>query len=175
MLQLAEEIVLFDKSKHQRDSCDCGNDVLNVYLKQHLSQNLKQNLIQAYVALEKNSNRILGYYTLSSASISHSELPTEMAKKLPKYPIPAILISRLACDKVTREAQLKLGSKLVIHALKQALKAVEIMGVMCVIVDAKPEAVAFYQKFGFQFLAESENRLYLPMNTIANLFAVESF
>lgn len=117
MLQLAEEIVLFDKSKHQRDSFDCGNETLNLYLKQHLSQNLKQNLIQAYVALEKDSNRILGYYTLSSAAICHADLPTDMAKKLPKYPIPAILISRLACDKVTREAQSKLGSKLLIHAL----------------------------------------------------------
>lgn len=108
---------------------------------------------------------------MSSASISHAELPLEIAKKLPKYPIPAILISRLACDKVTREAQLKLGSKLVIHALRQALKAVEIMGVMCVVVDAKPEAVAFYQRFGFQFLVESENRLYLPVSTIAGLFS----
>jgi ribosomal protein S18 acetylase RimI-like enzyme len=170
MLQLAEEIVLFDKSKHQRDSFDCGNEALNSYLKQHLGQNLKHNLIQAYVALEKNSNRVLGYYTLSSASISHTELPKDIAKKLPKYPIPAILISRLACDKQTREAQLNLGSKLVIHALKQALKAVEIIGIMCVIVDAKPEAIAFYQKFGFQILAESENRLYLPVSTITKLF-----
>jgi predicted GNAT family N-acyltransferase len=171
MLQLAEEIVLFDKSKHQRDSFDCGNEVLNVYLKQHLSQNLKQNLVQAYVALEKDSHRILGYYTLSSASISHAQLPLEIAKKLPKYPIPAILISRLACDKATREAQLKLGSKLLIHALRQALKAVEIMGVMCVVVDAEPEAVAFYQKFGFQLLVESGNRLYLPVSTIVELFS----
>ncbi len=76
---------------------------------------------------------------------------------------------------MTREAQLKLCFKLVIHALKQALKAVEIMGVMCVIVDAKPEAVTFYQKFGFQFLTESENRLYLPVITIVKLFAVEPF
>jgi predicted GNAT family N-acyltransferase len=171
MLQLAEEIVPFDKSQHQRDSFDCGNEALNLYLKQHLSQNLKQNLIQAYVALEKDSHRILGYYTLSSTSISHADLPKDMAKKLPQYPIPAILISRLACDNVTREARLKLGSKLLIHALRQALKAVEIMGVLCVVVDAKPEAVAFYQKFGFQFLVESENRLYLPVSTIAELFA----
>lgn len=64
MLQLAEEIVLFDKSKHQRDSFDCGNEALNLYLKQHLSQNLKQNLIQAYVALEKDSHRVLGSHAV---------------------------------------------------------------------------------------------------------------
>ena len=64
---------------------------------------------------------------------------------------------------------LRIGSRLLIHALKQALLASETIGVQCVIVDSKPEAVAFYQRFGFIPLKRDGLKLYLPIRTIKTL------
>jgi len=40
-----------------------------------------------------------GYYTLSSTAVKLAELPNEVARRLPRYPlIPATLLGRLAVD-----------------------------------------------------------------------------
>ena len=87
-----------------------------------------------------------------------------------QYPIPGVLIGRMAVDEKAREQGRRVGSKLLIHALKQALIAADTIGVLCVIVDAKPEAVGFYTRFGFQALKQDDEcRLYLPIQTIKGL------
>lgn len=68
-----------------------------------------------------------------------------------------------------RAAGLRIGSRLLIHALQQALRAAETIGVQYVIVDSKPEAVAFYQRFGFIPLTGDGLKLYLPISTIKTL------
>ena len=161
----------FDAKRHQRKSFCSGNDKLDEYLKKHLSQGVKKGLIQAYV-LSDEQGKILGYYTLSAASVSHTDMPEALAKKLPRYPVPAILIGRMATDETARSQGLRIGSKLLIHALKQALVAADTIGVLCVIVDAKPEAASFYRRFGFQrLIAEDECRLYLSIQTIRGLLS----
>nr|CAA6823946.1 MAG: FIG001353: Acetyltransferase [uncultured Thiotrichaceae bacterium] len=159
----------FDAKRHQRKTFSSGNDKLDEYLKKHLSQGVKKGLIQAYVSVDEQG-KILGYYTLSAASVSHTDMPEALAKKLPRYPIPSILIGRMATDETARSQGLRVGSKLLIHALKQALVAADTIGVLCVIVDAKPEAASFYSRFGFQrLIAEDECRLYISIQTIRGL------
>jgi len=63
----------------------------------------------------------------------------------------------------------RIGSKLLIHALKQALAASDTIGVQCVIVDSKPEAVGFYRRFGFVPLKQDGLKLYLPVSTIRQM------
>jgi predicted N-acetyltransferase YhbS len=75
----------------------------------------------------------------------------------------------MASDRQARAAGLRIGSRLLIHALQQALRAAETIGVQCVIVDSKPDAVAFYQRFGFIPLTEDGLKLYLPISTIKTL------
>ncbi|WP_020560517.1 GNAT family N-acetyltransferase [Thiofilum flexile] len=162
-------IELFDAKQHERKGFDSGNPALNEYLQKYLAQGVKKHLIRAYVALE-DSGRLIGYYTLSAASISCADLPPDMAKGLPCYPIPALLIGRMATDTQAREQGLKVGSKLLIHACKQVLKVADTAGVLCVVVDAKPEAVSFYERFGFMRLKQEDNlRLYLPVATLQGL------
>jgi len=159
----------FDAKKHQRKGFSSGNESLDSYLNKHLSQGVKKGLVKAYVLVDEQ-DRILGYYTLSSSSVSWGDMPEILAKKLPKYPIPAVLIGRMATDESAREGGVRAGSKLLIHALKQALIAADTIGVLCVIVDAKPEAVGFYLRFGFQRLKQDDEcRLYLPIKTIKGL------
>lgn len=162
-------IEVFDSSQHDRQGFNSGNPKLDEYLQRHLSQGMKKGIIQAYVAVDASS-KILGYYTLSAAHILHDDLPEEFAKKLPRYPVPAALIGRMAADTKARGLGLRLGSKLFIHAMKQVLKAGSALGVACVVVDAKPEAVGFYQRFGFMPLKKEDSlRLYLPVDTIKKM------
>jgi GNAT superfamily N-acetyltransferase len=43
---------------------------------------------------------IAGYYTLSSTSVQLPELPAQIVRKLPRYPlVPATLLGRLAVDR----------------------------------------------------------------------------
>ena len=75
----------------------------------------------------------------------------------------------MASDRRARAAGLRIGSRLLIHALKQVLIAAEVIGVQAVIVDSKPEAVVFYRRFGFLPLSSTGQRLYLPVGTIRRL------
>ena len=163
------KLELFDAKKHHRKGFCSGNESLDNYLKKHLNQGVKKELVKAYV-LADEQGKVLGYYTLSSSSVSWSDIPDSLAKKLPRYPIPAVLIGRMATDENARESGARVGSKLLVHALKQALVAADTIGVLCVIVDAKPEAVGFYSRFGFQRLKQDDEcRLYLPVQTIKDL------
>lgn len=159
-------IVVFDAVQHDRTGFESGNPKLDEYLQRHLSQGVKKGLVQAYVAIDE-VGKVLGYYTLSAAHILNEELPDAIARKFPRYPIPAALLGRMATDVKTRSTGLHVGSKLLIHAMKQTLKAVDTLGVACIVVDAKPEAIGFYQWFGFLRLKQADGlRLYLPIDTI---------
>ncbi len=158
------KIVVFDPRRHRRTGFTCGHDGLDDYLKRYASQTLRNRLARVYVA-EDDEGKVLGYYTLSAASLGCDELP----ESLPKYPVPAVLIGRMASDRQARASGLRIGSHLLIHALKHALRAADVIGIRCVIVDSKPEAVAFYRRFGFIPLTEDGLKLYLPVSTIKAL------
>jgi predicted GNAT family N-acyltransferase len=162
-------IEAFDAAQHDRKEFASGNAKLDEYLHRHLSQGVKRGIVQAYVAIDANS-KVLGYYTLSAAHILHDDLPDDFAKKLPRYPIPAALLGRMATDLQARQSGLHIGAKLLIHAMKQTLKAGNTLGVACIVVDAKPEAVGFYQRFGFLPLKQEDGlRLYLSVDTIRKM------
>lgn len=168
-MKLSKTIELFDKSKHDRSKFDCGNEELNNYLKKYLAQNIKKNLIKAYVATEQDTGRILGYYTLSSSSIAMQTLDESLLKGLPKYPIPAVLIGRLASDVATRGKGLRIGGKLLIHALKNSLELSERLGILLVIVDAKDGAKSFYQHYGFVPIRSDSDQMLMTIQSIKKL------
>ena len=162
------KIVSFDSARHDRSSIACGHAGLDEYLQRYASQSMRNQLVRVYVA-EGMQGKVLGYYTLSAASLRHEELPENLARRLPKYPVPAVLIGRMASDCTARESGQRIGSRMLVHALKQALRAAETIGVQCVIVDSKLEAVGFYQRFGFMPLKQDGLKLFLPVSTIRKM------
>lgn len=162
-------IEAFDATQHDRKEFESGNAKLDEYLHRHLSQGVKKSIVQAYVAVDDNG-KVQGYYTLSAAHVLHEDFPESVAKKLPRYPVPAALLGRMATDLKARQSGQHIGSKLLIHAMKQTLKAGNTLGVACIVVDAKPEAVGFYQRFGFMPLKQEDGlRLYLSVDTIRKM------
>ncbi len=112
-------------------------------------------------------SRIAGYYSLSSASIVLDELPDELVKKLPRYPVvPAVLIGRLARD-VNFSG---VGKLLLLDALARSLRHSDEVAAALVLVDAKNEqAREFYARYGFVEVAQTTNRMFLPMKTVEQL------
>ncbi|GAB4195692.1 MAG: hypothetical protein Fur006_42420 [Coleofasciculaceae cyanobacterium] len=155
-------------SHHNRAAFACGVEPLDVYLKRQAGQDARKRVAAPFVLLDQSSGIVAGYYTLSAIGINTVELPTEVAKKLPKYPIvPATLLGRLAVDKNYQGK--KLGEILLMDALHRSLRS-EIAS-MAVVVDAKDErARAFYEHYHFIRFPDYSHRLFLLMKTIAKLF-----
>lgn len=151
-------------ASHDRSGFDCGHDVLNRYLTTQATQDVRRNFAQTYVLVQHNRN-VIGYYTLSASMIEHAHLPVAAREKLPRYPIPAALIGRLAVDK--RYQRQGLARKLLGDALHRAVAMSKTIGIHAVVVDAKDVAVAaFYDKFGFIPLSDSSLHMYLPIKTV---------
>ena len=98
----------------------------------------------------------------------NDEIPAEVAKKLPKYPIvPATLLGRLAVSVAFRGRGH--GAMLLMDALYRTLQHSREVASADVIVDAKDAAaLPFYTKYGFLELPRIERRLFLPMGTAWN-------
>lgn len=132
--------------EHDKVTFDCGAGPLNDYLKRYALQNQKKHAARTYVALREK--RIVGYYTLAYGSVAHDEVPPVVGAGMPLYPIPVILLARLAVD-VTEKGK-GLGAGLLKDALHRTLQAANIAGLRALLVHAKDDgAQAFYEKFGF--------------------------
>jgi predicted GNAT family N-acyltransferase len=100
------------------------------------------------------------------AELAFDQLPESARQRLPRYPIPAMRIGRLAVSLSHRG--MGFGEKLLVDALNLALRLQNDVGLYAVIVDAKDEtATRFYEYFGFIRLHEQERLLFLPIATIA--------
>ena len=157
------EIKRLDKIQ-DRNVFDCGVEPLNDYLKKYALQNQKKDFGRTYVATNEK-NQIIGYYTLVFGSVSIEETTPEISAGLGKYPIPMILLARLAVDK--NQKGKGLGKALMRDALLRAVRASEIAGLRAFLVHAKDEsAKIFYEKLGFQPSPHNEFHLFLKMSDI---------
>jgi len=155
--------------KHDRAAFSCGVEILDAYLHKQAGRDLKKRVAVRFV-ITPDGTTIAGYYTLSQYSLQLDEVPAEVAKKLPKYPIvPAALLGRLAVSVAFRGQGH--GATLLMDALYRTLQHSREVASAGVIVDAKDAAaLAFYTKYGFLELPRIERRLFLPMGTVEQLF-----
>jgi GNAT superfamily N-acetyltransferase len=159
------------RNDHDRSDFSCGNASLDRYLNEQAGQDLRRACATPFVLVPVRGNTsILGYYTLSSYGIDVGELPADVSKKLPRYPlIPATLLGRLAVDR--RYQGQSIGEFVLMDALHRSLVQSAEIAAAAVVVDAIDAGAAnFYQHFGFIALPSIERRLFLPMKTIAELF-----
>ena len=155
--------------KHDRAPFSCGVEILDAYLHKQAGQDRKKRAAVPFV-IAPDGTTTAGYYTLSQYSVLLEEVPAEVAKKLPKYPIvPATLLGRLAVSSAFRGQGH--GATLLMDALYRTLHHSREVTSAGVIVNAKDAAaLAFYKKYGFLELPRIEQRLFLPMGTVVELF-----
>ncbi len=152
------------KKSDDRNSFDCGVEPLNLYLARYALQNQKKDAARTYVAVN-NDGKIAGYYTLVYGSMTVGETPEEISSGLGKYPVPIILIARLAVR--IDEHGKGIGRSLIRDALVRSVGAADIAGLSAVVVDAKDaDAKAFYEKMGFVPGPEDEFQLFMKMSDV---------
>jgi GNAT superfamily N-acetyltransferase len=158
------QIECLDRS-HQREEFCCGKAPLDSFLRTLVNQYEKRNLGRTYVAVRPEEKRVYGYYTLASSALPFAHLPTSASKKLPKHPLPVVLLARLAVDQSVQGQGL--GRELLTDALQRCLDLSAGLGVYAVEVDAIDEqARQFYVKYGFVPLLDNDLHLHLPITTI---------
>lgn len=130
---------------------DCGHQELNEYLwLQAIPQQLDGS---GTVHLALRGATLVGFITLSMAHLSVERVAEGDLPETEYRNFPSLLIGRLAVDK--RHHLQDVGTRLCQFALKKAIDAREIFGCQYVIVNAKREAIGFYEKNGFR-LGESQ-------------------
>lgn len=148
---------------HERGGFSCGVEVLDHYLVSLASQDVRRRVSACYVAVEVNSGKVAGFYTLAAGSVPLNDLSPELTKRLPRYPIvPVARVGRLAIDKAFQGK--KLGGALLADAALRAARSE--VAVFALIVDAKDDhAAAFYRHHGFEPVGGNGRQLIVSLKS----------
>jgi GNAT superfamily N-acetyltransferase len=133
--------------EHIVDAFDCGKKPLNEFLLKYALSSQASGGARTYVMTR--GARVIGFYSLTPASISPEEAPERVAKGQGRYAIPVILMARFAVD-LTEQGK-GFGKSLFRDAIRRALNGAEVIGGRAFLVHAKDEeARALYLKFGME-------------------------
>jgi GNAT superfamily N-acetyltransferase len=150
---------------HERDGFSCGNSILDEFLTKYATQYEKRNVARTHVLVRPGEAKVLGYYSLASSAVPFESFPASLAKKLPRHPVPVVLLARLAVDQSVRGQGH--GGLLLRDAFTKCLTLGEQIGLFAVTVDAIDDAaVKFYQHFGFVLFNDQTDKLFISIDTI---------
>ena len=142
---------------------DCQVKALNEFLSRYALKNDELGIGKTFVALTEQ-NQIAGYFTLSTAQVAYQEIPEECKKKLPKYPIPALRIARLAVNKELKGSGI--GKWLLKQAFIKIIQVADVTGLYLIIVDAKESSKTFYEHYGFYKFLDKELSYFILVDTV---------
>jgi len=152
---------------HDRKNFDCGEAEMNTFLQRFARQGHEQNAVKTFCAVtDAQPDRILGFYSLTPASIEHDAVPPSMTKGLARHKVPGFLLARLAVDKSL--AGRGLGGQLLLAAALRCIRVTQDVGGVLMIIDAKNDRAAkWYASFGAEPLADQPRTLVVPLSTFA--------
>ena len=152
-----------------------GDPDLDRFFQKYAAQNqFRHHVGTTYVAVI--DGRIVGFATVSAASIHVDDIPEKLHRRLPHYPLPVLRLARLAVDQ--RRRQQGVGRQLLRTVLLLAHEMADRFGCIGVLVDAKPDAVEYYRQYGFEELEILEGALgdrpppipmFLPLGAVPDL------
>ncbi len=134
---------------HVLEGFDCGRASLNVWLVRYARQAAGVGSARTYVIVDAQQERVVGYHALTAAALERAAATPRVIKGMPQYPIPVVLLARLAVDRsVTGRG---LGAWLLRDAMMRTLAASETIGVRAMLVHAiDDDARAFYCRHGLE-------------------------
>jgi GNAT superfamily N-acetyltransferase len=147
---------------HVVEGFDCGRTSLNVWLARYAQQAGAVGSARTYVVVDAQQERVVGYHALTAAGLERAAATARIVKGMPQYPIPVVLLARLAVD--LSVAGRGLGAWLLRDAMMRTLAAGETIGIRAMLAHAIDEdAAAFYLRHGFE--PSPTDRLHLMILT----------
>lgn len=132
---------------HVLEPFDCGNEVLNEWLRRRAIKNQYINASRTFVICLEGSQRVVGYYSIATGSVSHADLGRSLRQNMPD-PIPVVLLGRLAIDVCTQGHSF--GKWLLNDVVLRISNLADQVGIKAIMVHAiDDKARAFYEYFGF--------------------------
>ena len=131
---------------HAVDGFTSGSEPLDAFLVRYALLGQLANTSQTYLALA--GDRVVGSYTLVFGQVARDTAPPRVANGLPRYPVPVMVLARLA---VASDMQRQgIGSGMLKDAVLRTLQAADIAGLRALVAHAKDESArAFYERFDF--------------------------
>jgi GNAT superfamily N-acetyltransferase len=153
---------------HDRAALDCGDPDLNIYLQRHARQNHERGGAKCFVAVPAETPAlIVGFYTLSPASLEYSRTPALAKKGLARYDVPVFRLGRLAVDQKLQGRGL--GGALLLRAAARCICVANDVGGVGLLIDAKNERTAqWYASYGALPLLDAPLSLVLPLAVAAD-------
>jgi GNAT superfamily N-acetyltransferase len=151
---------------HDREAFDCGEEALNEFLRRYARKSHELGGAKTFLAIDDSDNHtILGFYSLSPASVSYATTPEIVRHGLARHDVPAFRLARLG---VHRQVQGQgLGGQLLLAAGKRCLRASAEIGGVALLIDAKNEKVArWYAGYGAVPMLDTPLSLLLPLTTV---------
>jgi GNAT superfamily N-acetyltransferase len=154
--------------RHDRAAFDCGDADLNLYLQKYARQNHESGGAKCFVAAPSAAPaRVLGFYTLSPASLDYARTPAIAKKGLGRYDVPVFRLGRLAVDKSAQGRGL--GGALLLRAAYRCIRVAEDVGGVALLIDAKNDrAACWYESYGALRLDDAPLSLVLPLAVAAD-------
>ncbi len=143
---------------HRLEAFDCGKSGLTDWLLRHARQAQGSGSARTFVVCD--GARVAGYFSLTVGQIDTLEAPERIRRGMGQYPIPLIILARLAVD-LDYQGQ-GLGFSLLQDAIRRTVAIAELAGIRALLthpIDA--DADAFCRRFGFEPTPESERQLIL--------------
>ncbi|MES2616094.1 MAG: DUF1778 domain-containing protein [Bdellovibrionota bacterium] len=139
----------------------CEFEPFQNFFREYPSQFEQKSLTKVYVALYKEDDLIGGYYSLNTTFFEFPNL---------KRKLKMLQIKRIAVD--PRVIGMGVHELLLLHAMEKIVSIStyynDIFGVE--VSTQWRSADKFYRQYGFKYLNESENKMYLSFKTFKNLF-----
>ena len=131
---------------------DCGKPSLNDWLQRHALQAQGSGSARTYVVVDDavvDGVKVVGYYSLVVGQVEPLEAPERIRKGMGQYPIPVMLLARLAVSQAAQGHGIGIG--LLQDAIRRTLNIAEQAGIRALLTHPIDEdAASFYQKFGFE-------------------------
>lgn len=161
-------IPIQEASKSFLKHFDCGEDLLNTYLKQYALKNDVNGIAKTFLCVNDDKTSLIGFFSLSSANIQFEEYLEKRLDNIPHYPIPCVRIARLA---VAKEYQAHgIGRYLLKECFLRLLLISKTIGVHLIIVDAKESSTGFYEHYGFNLLKKDSLTYFIKLSVVEKAF-----
>ncbi|MGD0568833.1 MAG: GNAT family N-acetyltransferase [Candidatus Sulfotelmatobacter sp.] len=151
--------------KHDREAFDCGEEALNEFLRRYARKSHERGGTKTFLAIDDADKSILGFYSLSPASVDYARTPDLVRRGLARHDVPGFRLARLAVDR--RWQGQGIGGQLLLAAGRRCLLAAAEVGGAVLVIDAKNERVArWYASYGAVPLLDAPLTLLLPLATV---------